>query len=104
MCLLEIIANHFESNISRSWIDTISHMTERSMDSMCIVQLVVLPSTQCRRADTSQEHFTDPAAPRQVGFMDYIVHPLWETWADLVHPDAQHILDSWRTTTTGTSR
>ncbi|XP_056678737.1 cAMP-specific 3',5'-cyclic phosphodiesterase 4A isoform X3 [Monodelphis domestica] len=29
----------------------------------------------------------------QVGFIDYIVHPLWETWADLVHPDAQEILD-----------
>ncbi|XP_046635525.1 cAMP-specific 3',5'-cyclic phosphodiesterase-like isoform X6 [Daphnia pulicaria] len=29
----------------------------------------------------------------QVGFIDYIVHPLWETWADLVHPDAQDILD-----------
>jgi cAMP-specific phosphodiesterase 4 len=28
----------------------------------------------------------------QVGFIDYIVHPLWETWADLVQPDAQHIL------------
>lgn len=28
----------------------------------------------------------------QVGFIDYIVHPLWETWADLVHPDAQEIL------------
>ncbi|CAB1332400.1 unnamed protein product [Coregonus sp. 'balchen'] len=28
----------------------------------------------------------------QVGFIDYIVHPLWETWADLVHPDAQDIL------------
>ncbi|XP_053558922.1 cAMP-specific 3',5'-cyclic phosphodiesterase 4C isoform X3 [Bombina bombina] len=30
----------------------------------------------------------------QVGFIDYIVHPLWETWADLVHPDAQEILDT----------
>ncbi|XP_054709802.1 cAMP-specific 3',5'-cyclic phosphodiesterase, isoforms N/G-like [Uloborus diversus] len=30
----------------------------------------------------------------QVGFIDYIVHPLWETWADLVHPDAQEILDN----------
>ncbi|XP_012265565.2 cAMP-specific 3',5'-cyclic phosphodiesterase isoform X4 [Athalia rosae] len=30
----------------------------------------------------------------QVGFIDYIVHPLWETWADLVHPDAQGILDT----------
>uniref|UniRef100_A0A3P9AH23 Phosphodiesterase n=1 Tax=Esox lucius TaxID=8010 RepID=A0A3P9AH23_ESOLU len=30
----------------------------------------------------------------QVGFIDYIVHPLWETWADLVHPDAQDLLDT----------
>ncbi|XP_056269805.1 cAMP-specific 3',5'-cyclic phosphodiesterase 4B isoform X2 [Pseudoliparis swirei] len=30
----------------------------------------------------------------QVGFIDYIVHPLWETWADLVHPEAQDILDT----------
>ncbi|XP_043545166.1 cAMP-specific 3',5'-cyclic phosphodiesterase 4D isoform X3 [Chiloscyllium plagiosum] len=30
----------------------------------------------------------------QVGFIDYIVHPLWETWADLVHPDAQDMLDT----------
>lgn len=27
-------------------------------------------------------------------FIDYIVHPLWETWADLVHPDAQRILEN----------
>lgn len=33
----------------------------------------------------------------QVGFIDYIVHPLWETWADLVNPDAQEILDSLET-------
>ncbi|XP_075889273.1 3',5'-cyclic-AMP phosphodiesterase 4D isoform X2 [Nelusetta ayraudi] len=30
----------------------------------------------------------------QVGFIDYIVHPLWESWADLVNPDAQDILDT----------
>nr|XP_032826866.1 cAMP-specific 3',5'-cyclic phosphodiesterase 4B-like isoform X2 [Petromyzon marinus] len=30
----------------------------------------------------------------QVGFIDYIVHPLWETWADLVQPDAQEMLDT----------
>ena len=29
-----------------------------------------------------------------MGFIDYIVHPLWETWADLVHPDAQDILET----------
>lgn len=26
--------------------------------------------------------------------MDYIVHPLWETWADLVFPDAQTMLEN----------
>ncbi|KAF8571865.1 hypothetical protein P879_00181 [Paragonimus westermani] len=30
----------------------------------------------------------------QVSFIDYIVHPLWETWSELVHPDAQKILDT----------
>lgn len=29
-----------------------------------------------------------------MGFIDYIAHPLWETWADLVHPDAQQLLDT----------
>ena len=29
----------------------------------------------------------------QVGFIDYIVQPLWETWADLVQPDCQEVLD-----------
>ena len=26
-------------------------------------------------------------------FIDFVAHPLWETWADLVHPDCQGILD-----------
>lgn len=30
----------------------------------------------------------------QVGFIDFIVHPLWETWAELVHPDCQSILET----------
>ena len=30
----------------------------------------------------------------QVGFIDFIVHPLWETWADLVYPDATAILET----------
>ena len=29
----------------------------------------------------------------QLGFIDFIVRPLWETWADLVHPDVQQMLD-----------
>ena len=30
----------------------------------------------------------------QIGFIDYIAHPLWETFADLVEPDCQDILDT----------
>ena len=29
----------------------------------------------------------------QIGFIDFIVRPVWETWADLVHPDVQEMLD-----------
>nr|XP_039273335.1 cAMP-specific 3',5'-cyclic phosphodiesterase 4C-like isoform X1 [Styela clava] len=29
----------------------------------------------------------------QVIFIDYIAYPLWETWADLVNPNAQEIVD-----------
>ncbi|CAH8649442.1 unnamed protein product [Schistosoma haematobium] len=30
----------------------------------------------------------------QVSFIDFVCHPLWETWCDLVHPCAQLILDT----------
>ncbi|KAL3314885.1 cAMP-specific 3',5'-cyclic phosphodiesterase 4D [Cichlidogyrus casuarinus] len=29
----------------------------------------------------------------QISFIDFIVHPLWETWCDLVHPSSGNILD-----------
>jgi len=29
----------------------------------------------------------------QVGFISFIVQPLWETWAELVYPDINYILD-----------
>ncbi|XP_064153091.1 3',5'-cyclic-AMP phosphodiesterase 4D-like isoform X7 [Anguilla rostrata] len=44
-------------------------------------------SPMCDRHNASVEK-------SQVGFIDYIVHPLWETWGDLVHPDAQDMLDT----------
>ncbi|KAM6996653.1 3',5'-cyclic-AMP phosphodiesterase 4C-like [Passerculus sandwichensis] len=28
----------------------------------------------------------------QVGFIDFVVQPLWEAWAELVHPDAREML------------
>uniref|UniRef100_A0A8C0GCC0 Phosphodiesterase n=1 Tax=Chelonoidis abingdonii TaxID=106734 RepID=A0A8C0GCC0_CHEAB len=46
----------------------------------------------CPDPSCSDSHL--PGSAFQVGFIDYIVHPLWETWADLVHPDAQEILDT----------
>ena len=30
----------------------------------------------------------------QIGFIDFIVQPLWETWSELVYPDCQDILDA----------
>ncbi|XP_064624775.1 3',5'-cyclic-AMP phosphodiesterase 4C-like isoform X4 [Lineus longissimus] len=57
-----------------------------------------------RQGDLEKEHGLElsPMCDRhsatveksQVGFIDYVIHPLWETWADLVHPDAQDILDT----------
>lgn len=44
-------------------------------------------SPMCDRKNASVEK-------SQVGFIDFIVHPLWESWADLVAPDAQEILDT----------
>lgn len=51
---------------------------------------MALTTLQCQKLTfvwlTDEEIF-------QVGFIEYIVHPLWETWADLVHPDSSHILE-----------
>ncbi|XP_072042994.1 3',5'-cyclic-AMP phosphodiesterase 4C-like isoform X3 [Amphiura filiformis] len=40
-----------------------------------------------------RENASSSVEKSQVGFIDYIVHPLWETWADLVFPDAQDLLE-----------
>ena len=37
-------------------------------------------------------HGLSGLSPPQVSFISYIVHPLWETMAELVFPDAQGIL------------
>jgi len=29
--------------------------------------------------------------------MDYIIHPLWETWSELVYPDCRDILGHFET-------
>ncbi|XP_040485294.1 cAMP-specific 3',5'-cyclic phosphodiesterase 4A-like [Ursus maritimus] len=50
--------------------------------------------SMARRSAPAGHQFIPLSLLSQVGFIDYIVHPLWETWADLVHPDAQEILDT----------
>ena len=40
------------------------------------------------------DRYNSTVEKSQVGFIAYILHPLWETWADLVHPDALDILDT----------
>lgn len=37
---------------------------------------------------------SDALSLSQVTFIDFIVYPLWEIWAELVHPDAQDILEN----------
>ena len=31
----------------------------------------------------------------QASFIDFVVYPLWELWAELVFPHAQFVLDRW---------
>lgn len=51
------------------------------------------PGLYFNSTETDKHPFLAPLLPK-VGFIDYIAHPLWETWADLVHPDAQDLLDT----------
>ena len=38
------------------------------------------------------DRFNAAIEKTQVGFIDFGVHPVWETWAHLVDPDAQTFL------------
>ncbi|KAL3098263.1 hypothetical protein niasHS_002099 [Heterodera schachtii] len=49
-------------------------------------QLGLEISPMCDRGNVTVEK-------SQIGFIDFIVHPLYETWAELVNPDANAILD-----------
>jgi cAMP-specific phosphodiesterase 4 len=69
----------------RQWCDRIMEEFYQQGDKEKEAGLDISP--MCDRHNSTVEK-------SQVGFIDYIVHPLWETWADLVHPDAQDILDA----------
>lgn len=71
-------------DIYRQWNERIIDEYLRQGDKEREMGLEVSP--MCDRQSVTIEK-------SQVGFIDYIVHPVWETWADLVYPDAQPILD-----------
>uniref|UniRef100_A0A4W4FBB3 Phosphodiesterase n=1 Tax=Electrophorus electricus TaxID=8005 RepID=A0A4W4FBB3_ELEEL len=77
-------------DLYRQWTDRIMdeffHQGDRERDRGMEI------SPMCDKHTASVEK--SQVATVFVGFIDYIVHPLWETWADLVHPDAQDILDN----------
>jgi len=67
------------------WTDRIMEEFWRQGDKEHDLGLEVSP--MCDRHVASVEK-------HQVGFIEFIVHPLWETWADLVYPDASAILET----------
>lgn len=72
-------------NVYRRWVDRVMEEFFRQGDLERQQGLDISP--MCDRHTATIEK-------SQVGFIDYIVHPLWETWADLVYPDAAEILDT----------
>jgi cAMP-specific phosphodiesterase 4 len=71
--------------IYRQWVEKVMDEFHQQGDRERDQNLEISP--MCDRLNANIEG-------SQVYFIDYIVHPLWETWADLVHPDAQKILEN----------
>jgi hypothetical protein len=67
------------------WTDRIMEEFWRQGDKERELGIEVSPMCD-RRVASVEKH--------QVGFIEFIVHPLWETWADLVYPDASAILET----------
>jgi hypothetical protein len=40
-----------------------------------------------------RENCDEIASNFQLTFIEFIIYPLWEMWAELVYPDAQHVMD-----------
>ncbi|KRX93576.1 putative 3',5'-cyclic phosphodiesterase pde-4 [Trichinella pseudospiralis] len=71
-------------NLYQQWIDRLLEEYWKQGDRERELGLEISP--MCDRRNVSREK-------SQVGFIDYIVHPLMETWADLVYPEGQAVLD-----------
>ena len=69
--------------IYRVWVERITEEFFLQGDQERAAGLDISPMCDRNNATTEKS---------QVGFISYIVHPLWETWAELVYPDAQEIL------------
>ncbi|CAF0979474.1 unnamed protein product [Rotaria sp. Silwood1] len=67
------------------WTDRIMEEFWRQGDKERDLGLEISPMCD-KRVASVEKH--------QVGFIEFIVHPLWETWADLVYPDASAILET----------
>ncbi|KRX47054.1 putative 3',5'-cyclic phosphodiesterase pde-4 [Trichinella murrelli] len=66
------------------WIDRLLEEYWKHSDRERELGLEISP--MCDRRNVSREK-------SQVGFIDYIVHPLMETWADSTYPEGQSVLD-----------
>ncbi|NXJ73040.1 PDE4A phosphodiesterase, partial [Rostratula benghalensis] len=77
----------------RQWTERIMEEFFRQGDRERERGMEISPMCDKHTASVEKSQRCHPV-PTQVGFIDYIVHPLWETWADLVHPDAQEMLET----------
>jgi cAMP-specific phosphodiesterase 4 len=68
----------------RSWTSNILEEFFQQGDKEREKGLNISPNCDRNKVDVNQS---------QIGFIDFIVRPVWETWADLVHPDVQQMLD-----------
>ncbi|KRZ95040.1 putative 3',5'-cyclic phosphodiesterase pde-4 [Trichinella sp. T8] len=66
------------------WIDRLLEEYWKHSDRERELGLEISP--MCDRRNVSREK-------SQVGFIDYIVHPLMEMWADSTYPEGQSVLD-----------
>ncbi|ESO07257.1 hypothetical protein HELRODRAFT_76777, partial [Helobdella robusta] len=69
----------------KKWTDAIMEEFFRQGDAERERELDISP--MCDRLTATVEK-------SQVGFIDYIVHPLWDTWAELVEPGCREIIES----------
>jgi len=72
-------------DIYRRWVEKVMDEFHRQGDRERSQNLQVSP--MCDRLNPNIEG-------SQVYFIDHLVHPLWATWAALVHPDASKILQN----------